>query len=289
MKKLQILLAAAMAGAVFAAASATAEPAEQGYATVVRVDGKASYSLDNSNWHPLQAGKYIPVGATVRTGDNGMVDMVLGHQLAMPDSPGQPNRISYAPDSPVRGLVNNTPYVEQNIVRIMPNTIMSIDKLTVTDTGADTVSDTELNIKQGKIYASVKKISGASQYLIKVPDGIAGVRGTELGIDSDANTECFASNNGGVVLSVVGKDGQPKTFLVAPGQMCSPNSGGGTTPIPPAMGNTLKSIFGALTTVYGQVVNYTFDSTQIRISPTQGNNGHHRGGGNSGNGGGNGG
>ena len=29
-----------------------------------------------------------------------------------------------------------------------------------------------MNIKQGKIYASVKKISGASQYLIKVPDGI---------------------------------------------------------------------------------------------------------------------
>ncbi len=69
----------------------------------------------------------------------------------------------------------------------MPNTTLGIDKLTITDTGADTVSDTELNLKKGKIFASVKKLSGASQYLIKLPSGIAGVRGTKFSISADGN------------------------------------------------------------------------------------------------------
>lgn len=287
MKKLQTLLAAAMAGAVFAAVSVSAQPAMQGYGTVVRVEGKASYSLGDNMWHPLQAGKYLPVGATIRTSDNGTVDVVLGKEVMLPQSPGQPDRISFAPDAPVRGMINCKPSVEQNVIRVTPNTVIAIDKLTITDTGADTVSDTELNLKQGKIYASVKKITGASQYLIKLPNGIAGVRGTLFGISATGEIECFESEGGGVVLSLVGSDGLPKTFLVSPGQMFSPS--GGTSPIPADLNNALQNIFHALRTIYFQVVNFSFDHTQTYVSPTQGNNGHHRGGGNSGNGGGNGG
>jgi hypothetical protein len=285
MKKLQTLLAAAMCGAIFAAAAARADV--QGYGTVVRVDGKASYSLGDNNWHPLQAGKYLPVGSTIRTGDNGEVDVVLGREVLLPQATSQPDRISLAPDSPVRGMVNYKPSAEQNVIRVTPNTTIAIEKLTVTDTGADTVSDTELNLKEGKIYASVKKISGASQYLIKLPNGIAGVRGTLFGISANGDVECFESQNGGVVLSLVGSDGLPKTFLVGPGQMFSPS--GGSSNIPPALQDSLHNIFNALRTIYYQAVNFSFDHTQVWVSPTQGGRGHHKGGGNSGNGGGNGG
>jgi hypothetical protein len=75
-------------------------------------------------------------------------------------------------------MVSYKPSAEQNAVRLMGDTVLAIDKLTVSDTGVDTVSDTELDLRQGGIYCSVKKLSGASQYLIKIPNGIAGVRGT---------------------------------------------------------------------------------------------------------------
>src|SRR6516165_7490636 len=104
MKKLQSLLAITLCGAIFSAVVAQAN--QQGYGTVVRAVGEASYTLGDNQWHPLQAGKYLPVGATVRTGHNGIVDIVLGKDVAMPQAAWQPNRISPAPDSPVRGMIS---------------------------------------------------------------------------------------------------------------------------------------------------------------------------------------
>lgn len=293
MKKLQTLLAAALCGAIFTTVTATAQSAVQGYGTVVRVDGIASYTLGDNNWHPLQAGKYLPVGATIRTGHNGVVDVVLGKEVILPQAVARPDRISFSADAPVRGMINYKPSAQQNVIRVTPDTVIAIDKLTITDTGADTVSDTELNLKEGKIYASVKKITGASQYLIKLPNGIAGVRGTLFSISADGTVACFESQGGGVVLSLIGSDGLPKTFLVSPGQLFSPT--GGSSPLPADLADALKSLFTALRTTYYQVVDFSFDQTRCYVSPTQGGNGKHKGwgngngNGNNGNGNGNGG
>lgn len=270
MNKLQTLLAAAMCGVILSAVSTQAQPAMQGYGTVVRVVGQVSYTLGDNVWHPLQAGKYLPVGSSIRTGHNGIADVVLGKE-------------SFAPDAPVRGMINYKPSAEQNVIRVTPNSTVAIEKLTITDTGADTVSDTELNLKQGKIYASVKKISGASQYLIKLPNGIAGVRGTLLGISANGDVECFESKNGGLVLSLIGPNGSPLTILIAPGQVYSPGSG--VSPMPQSLFNSLNDVFRALKTIYVHVVDYSFDHTDCWISPTQGGKGKGKGKGN-GNGGG---
>ncbi len=267
MKKLQTLLAAAVCGAVFAAMGAYAQSGA--YGTVVRTEGVASYSLGDDVWYPLQAGKTLPVGALVRTGDNGSVDIVLGKAVAMPQASGQPSQISFAADAPVRGLVGYKPSVEQNVVRLTPNTTLGIDKLTVTDTGADTVSDTELNLKAGKIFASVKKLSGASQYLIKLPNGIAGVRGTLLSISVDGTVAVYESTGGGVVLSLVMADGSTKTYLVSPGQVLDPVTGQPAV-LPPHLENTLQKVFSAIRTIYFQTCSFSFDHTQVYVSPTQG-------------------
>ncbi len=270
MKKLQTLFAAALCGAIFSiAANASAQSGMQGYATALRVSGAASYSLGDNNWHPLLAGKTLPVGSVIRTGDNGVVDIVLGQSVKMPQAVGQPDRISNAPDSPVRGLIGYEPSVQQNVVRLTPNTTLGINKLTITDTGADTVSDTELDLKQGRIFASVKKLSGASQYLIKLPNGIAGVRGTMFSLGVDGSVSVFESTGGGVVLSMVGSDGTPKTFLVAPGQMLNPSTGQ-PSPLSPASIGALTGVFAALQTSYFQAVSFSHDHTLDFVSPTLG-------------------
>ena len=200
----------------------------------------------------------------------------------MPQANPLPDRISLAEDADVRGYVSYKPLAEQNTVRMTGDTVLAIDKLTVSDTGVDSVSDTELDLRQGGIYNSVKKLSGASQYLIKIPNGIAGVRGTLFYID--ATGRCIVYKNS-VVLSIIGPDGKPVTVVVGEGNQFDPKnlgngpggplSSGGISPFPPGLSAELDQIFAALRTLYYGEVAYN-DNTECHISPTKG---HHPGGG----------
>lgn len=271
MKKLKTLFAATMCGVMV---SLSAQAADSGYATVVRVVGTAYYSLGAGQpEHPLLAGKTLPAGAIIRTESDGIVDAVLGKSVEFPQATWQPDRISLAADSPVRGMIGYKPSVEQNAVRVTPNTTLGIDKLTITDTGADTVSDTELNLKKGKIYASVKKLTGASQYLIKLPNGICGVRGTLLAISADGTVavvpNTLSESITGAVVSLLFQDGKPHTFVVLPGQILDPATGK-TANITPDLLNLFEQVYAALRTTYVEYVNFTYVNN-CHVSTQQGN------------------
>ena len=168
----------------------------------------------------------------------------------------------------MRGYVSYKPSAEQNAIRLTGDTVLAIDKLTVSDTGVDTVSDTELDLRQGRIYCSVKKFSGASQYLIKIPNGIAGVRGTLFVIDANGYVGVLRNS---VVLSIIGPDGKPITVVVGEGSQFDPKSGL-IAPLTADLTAALDQVITPLRTLYWGDVNFTFDRTQCRISPTQGYN-----------------
>ncbi|MGC9942361.1 MAG: FecR domain-containing protein [Verrucomicrobiota bacterium] len=269
MKNLRNILASALFASVICfGAISYAQDTQAGFATVVRVQGLASYSLGDGNWHPLIAGRTLVAGSSIRTGDGGIVDVVLGKQIDFPQSQRAPDRITQAADAPVRGLISSKPSEVQNVVRLTPGTILAIDKLTTTDTGADTVSDTELDLQQGKIFASVKKLSATSQYLVKIPNGIAGVRGTEFSVSADGATAVFKSDTGGLVLSLT-IGGVTTTYDIAPGQMLEPASGG-TAPISPSLESILSAIFSSLKTTYNVVVNFDYNNNNLYISSITG-------------------
>ena len=212
----------------------------------------------------------------IQTGHDATVDIILGKKILMPQAEPTPDRVSLAADSDVRGYVSYKPSAEQNAVRLTSDTMLAIDKLTVSDTGVDTVSDTELDLRQGGIYCSVKKLSGASQYIIKIPNGIAGVRGTLFVIDASGYVGVLKNS---VVLSIIGPDGQPMTVVVNEGyQFDTKNLGNGQpsplprgiSPFPPGLSAELDEIFAALRTLYYGEVNFTFDRTELPISPTLG-------------------
>jgi hypothetical protein len=186
----------------------------------------------------------------------------------MPQADPLPDRVSLASDSDVRGYVSYKPSAEQNAIRMTGDTMLAIDKLTVSDTGVDTVSDTELDLRQGRIYCSVKKLSGASQYLIKIPNGIAGVRGTLFVIDASGYVGALKNS---VVLSIIGSDGKPTTVVVGEGSQFDPKNDL-ITPLATGLNTELNQIITALRTLYWGDVNFTFDRTQCHISPTQGHN-----------------
>jgi hypothetical protein len=268
MKHIQCWLFMAVCGCILTlAAGATAQSIKPGVATVVRISGEARYTLGDGRWHPLVAGKILAAGSVLQTGPDATVDIVLGKSLMMPQS-AAPDRISAAADPNVRGFVSYKPSAEQNTIRMNGETVLAIDKLTVSDTGVDSVSDTELDLRQGSIYNSVKKLSGASQYLIKIPNGIAGVRGTLFYISATGACSVFKNS---VVLSLIGADGKPATVVVGEGNQFNPQTGQ-TSPLPPGMVTQLDLTFRSLRTTFFGLVNFTFDQTKCRISPNSGRN-----------------
>jgi len=58
--------------------------------------------------------------------------------------------------------VTYQPAAEQNMVRIWENSRLGLDKLTSTETGANVVTETQLDLQAGHIFGSVKKMSAAS-------------------------------------------------------------------------------------------------------------------------------
>ena len=105
--------------------------------------------------------------------------------------------------------------------RVLENSKLSIDELTVDSAGPETVVKTKLGLKAGKIDSQVNKLSSQSSYVVQTPTSTAAIRGT-----------IFTTYASGAVLvfdgcvDVVVKDsvtGREARYNVCAGQMFDPN------------------------------------------------------------------
>jgi hypothetical protein len=164
--------------------TAAAQGAMDGAAKVVRVKGPARYTTGNNVWQPVRVGDVLRAGTVIQTSteEGSFCDLVLGDGNA-----AVPQAVTYRPSVPnsmSTSSMSFRPSAEQNVVRIWANSALGIDKLTAMQTGSDTVTETQLDLKQGRITGNVKKMSAASKYEVKLPNGVAGVRGTLFDIQS---------------------------------------------------------------------------------------------------------
>ncbi len=128
--------------------------------------------------------------------------------------------------------------------------------------------------RQG-IFGTVKKLSAASQYLVKsLPNGIAGIRGTEYRkAGADDSAACYASKSHKFIL-VLTIDGETVSFQIEPGEMLEPGTIGGPkpqkVPITPEISTLLEETFAALSTTFHVVVNYAANGNCLYISSVTG-------------------
>jgi hypothetical protein len=271
MKKLQTFLGLALCGVLLNCSfTASAQPGKPGFATVVRVEGIAKYCQDGVHTNPLVPGKFLEKGAVIITGDDGVVDVVLAKAIDLPQAKWVPERISLAVDSPVRGMISYKPSAEQNVVRLMPNTILVIDKLTTPSEYGNDVTDTELNLEKGRIFASVKTIKDPTvMYLIKTPTGAAAVKGTQLSLELNPDgtiKRCAVYAGLGVLLA---PNGLTPTFDIGPGQMWEPGDPSPVS-IPAALMDFFQLAFSSVRTIYYEIVNYDYDHTKVLESTDYG-------------------
>jgi hypothetical protein len=254
------LVACAVAFAVVT--SASAQGAKERSGNVVRIKGSARYSTGNNVWQPLTVGTRLPAGSLVQTAKDSSVDIVLTESGAVAGPP--------TAGGVGAGAGGNRPVAPQDIVRVSDDTVMAIDRLTTTDTGAEKVTETQLDLRSGKILGSVKKMSAASRFEIKIPNGVAGIRGTLFAISSDGVVSVAI---GQVVVSWTKANGETGTQVVSEGWQFDVRSGE-LSRIPDPIWNSLKN-FRVEGVVYftTPTMRRTTDQTIFFVSPTGGSSG----------------
>ena len=180
-----------------------------GKAEVRAVKGVAVYSAGGGPAMPLKAGTVLGPGATVKTGANSSVDLFLGNSAG--------------------------------VLRLTENTSVSLDKLTLTDTGPDTAVDVQLGLTEGSILGNVNKLSAASGYEIKTPNGVAGIRGTRFRMSSNS---FIVLMDGTLVYVYVPPGGNPTPYTLAgpPAVYFSPPDG--VKPAPDDLVREVRGQFG---------------------------------------------
>ncbi|HEY5911557.1 MAG TPA: FecR domain-containing protein [Verrucomicrobiae bacterium] len=272
MKQTQRLTNSLIASAIALAmiSSLAAQTAMEGTAKVIRVKGPARYTTGNNVWLTLKPGAVLKPGTIVQTSteQGSFVDLVLsdgGGAVAMP-SPVK--YTPYIPNSMSSAGATYAPSAEQNVVRIWENTALGIDKIACMRTGADEVSDIQLDLKAGHVTGNVKKMSAASKYEIKLPNGVAGIRGTTYDITSEGVVSVMV---GSVVLAWVNpKTGEVTTQVVTGGNRYDARTAQ-MGPIPPTeMGYFSQLAAATQVTAGGEQTTFTPDKTVIFISPVTG-------------------
>jgi len=123
-------------------------PAEDaGRAEVRAVQGTATYSAEGLPARSVKVGAVLTSGTVIKTDPGSSVDLFLGNSAGL--------------------------------VRLAENSTLSLDKLVLIDTGAETAVEVQLHVPEGEMYFNVNKLSKASRYEIKLPTGVAGIRGTK--------------------------------------------------------------------------------------------------------------
>jgi hypothetical protein len=254
--------------------TAAAQGAMDGAAKVVRVKGPARYTTGNNVWQPIRVGDVLRAGTVVQTSteEGSYVDLVLGDVNAA-TSAALPAAITYKPGIPNSMAGSTTsfrPSSEQNVVRVWANTALGIDKLTAMQTGADMVTETQLDLKQGRISGNVKKMSAASKYEVKLPNGVAGVRGTLFDIQAIGIVKVYV---GSMVVAWVDPKTQNVTTQTVMGGQSYDASNNQVAPLSAASMGELQELGMAMIVTQNVVapVSLASDHTVVGMSPVGAN------------------
>jgi len=173
-----VLKVMASLAVVALSSSALAQNGATRNASVTALAGDVRYSKGGGAFVPLPVGAKLNEGDTIKTGASSHVDVNLGGNVGA--------------------------------IQLAPNSTCTIKTTKATQTAADVVTETDLDLKAGTVYFKVNKLSKASRYEISTPKGIAGIRGTAGSMTSDGRLTLAEGmsgvaypNNGGVDTYIV--------------------------------------------------------------------------------------
>jgi hypothetical protein len=242
MKKNQSLTNLLVTCAVACAMVSTVAAQTEGVAKVIRIKGDARYTTGGGVWQPVKLGALLKPGSVIETSreKGAFVDLVLGDGTAPTATPAA-GFTPFIPSS-MDSSVSYRPSAEQNVVRVWENSALGIDMLTTTQTGAEIVSETHLDLKMGRITGNVKKMSAASRYEVKLPNGVAGIRGSFYDMLAEGIVRMLVGSS---VFAWVDQSNATHTQVIGPNQQFDSRSAQ-LSPIAPTDLGYLNSIFAMM-------------------------------------------
>jgi hypothetical protein len=257
--------------------SAEAQSSKQRTGKVVRIKGAARYSTGNNVWQPLKVGTILKAGAIVQTAQDSYADVVVNEESSAPAASGgmpgkapSPASASTPPPSPAAAAARS---VDQDVVRILEDTVLSFDRLTAVETGADRVTETDLDLRTGAIFGAVKKQAAASRFEIKMPNGVAGIRGTYF--YANTKTSTFSCVVGSLAVGYTAPGGTPGAQVVGGGYQFNCQTGE-LSPITSSLLSQLNILVNdmltltspAATAARGRLADREVDQTVYPVSQT---------------------
>ena len=167
---------------------AAAQTATKREAQVLGLAGNVTYSAGGGeSFTPLYIGTKLREGDVIKTGGASHADITLGDNVG--------------------------------VVQVAPSSTFVVRTLTTTKTDAETITETDLDLKEGAVFFNVNKLAKASRFEITTPKGIAGIRGTSGSMTADGQLTvqegmagaAFPNTTGGV-----------DTFIVNGGETVGP-------------------------------------------------------------------
>lgn len=117
-------------------------------AIVRSVHGKVQYQTEGGQWKPLRVNQELTEGTLMKS--EAGADAYLQ----------------------VNGLTST--------VKLTESTTITLKKMLATGAGMSADTSTDLKLDDGTVLGSVRKLSANSDYQVTVPNGVAGIRGTDF-------------------------------------------------------------------------------------------------------------
>jgi hypothetical protein len=190
--------------------------AETGSATVTSTEGVATFD-NGSGAAPLAKGTTVGPGSVISTGEGGEVTLSLSNRAGT--------------------------------VIVGSGSVVVVDRLNYEKTGAGTVTDTQLDLREGCVLGEVNRFSSAlSKFEIKVPTGVIGI---DAGDETTSYHICTPDEIGiiaGYGVYVYTRDGVVRSVRIGGGNQFNQTTAG-IAPIPPTV---LDALITQLPTGSGQ-------------------------------------
>jgi len=134
---------------------------QSGQVLIQGVKGAATYSTGD-RWMPLKENMTVGRGAVLKTSADSTVDLILQHS--------------------------------GTVLRLTPNSTLSFDKLNKEAAGEEVITETSLNLVEGSIVGSQRKLASPSTFEINLPSGVATIKGTEYLVRADGAVTCLSGS-----------------------------------------------------------------------------------------------
>jgi hypothetical protein len=241
-------------------ATSFAQQLSQSTAKIVRIKGSARYADTSNVWKPLKVGDVLKAGTLIQTAADSQVDIVLGEK----DATG--NQLKWGETSSYVGAGGGDSHSQRDFIRISQNSVLAFERLLIADTGTDKIREIELDLRSGEVFGTVKKLNRGSRYEVKVPNAVAGIRGTVYKITAGGQVLVLS---GAVEVGYRDADGNIVTQTVNQGQTFDASTGQVNT-LSPSDRSTMASIVRTSETYPNTSTTFSYNGNEYWVSPTTG-------------------